>query len=124
MKRLISLFSLAAACASLHAASAVSNKMGSSGFVQERGSLGMTVSSTTQALNTAFVNATSGTAIATVADIISTSGVSLTTGTAVDGGTSDFTTTTVTAKDMARCDVTVVDGAATSLTVHIYGIRR
>lgn len=67
----------------------------------------------------------SGTAIPTIADVINTSGVSLSTGTAVASATlTDFTDTTYAAGDMMRCAITAVDGAATDLTVTLYGTRQ
>jgi len=64
------------------------------------------------------------TAIPTIANVINTSGVSLSSGTAVYSTTiTDFTDTTFAAQDQFRCAVTAVDGAATDLTVTLYGIR-
>lgn len=62
------------------------------------------------------------TAIPTSANSINTSGVSLTTGTSVYSTTlTDFTDTTFAAQDQFRCAITAVDGAATDLTVTLYG---
>jgi hypothetical protein len=64
------------------------------------------------------------TSIPVTGDSINTSGVSLSTGTAVASATlSDFTDTVYAAGDMMRCSVTAVDGAATDLTVTLYGTR-
>lgn len=69
-------------------------------------------------------NVATGTAIPTISNVINTSGVSLTTGTNVKSATlSDFTDTTYAAYDMFRCAVTAVDGAATDITVTLYGTR-
>jgi hypothetical protein len=70
-------------------------------------------------------NKATGTAIPTISDVINTSGISLTTGTAVASSTlSDFTDTSYAAGDMMRCAITAVDGAATDLTVTLYGTRQ
>lgn len=59
-----------------------------------------------------FWKKATGTAIPTVADVINTSGVSISTGTHVRSTTmTDFTTTSVSANDIFRCDLTAVSGA-------------
>lgn len=64
------------------------------------------------------------TAIPTISNVINTSGISLSSGTAIYSTTlSDFTDTSFAAQDQFRCAITAVDGAATDLTVTLYGTR-
>ena len=59
-----------------------------------------------------FWKKAAGTAIPTVADVINTSGVAISSGTHVRSTTlTDFTTTTISANDLFRCDLTAVSSA-------------
>lgn len=74
--------------------------------------IGWAISVDTGTATVKFWKKAAGTAIPTIADVINTSGVAISSGTHVKSTTTtDFTTTTITADDLLRCDITAISGA-------------